>query len=55
MPGLIPNTPADIVQDLYLREIKAYKPTPAVSISVLEKMENFSNRHIRLKMRQPDP
>lgn len=31
MRRLIPNTPADIVQDLYLREIKAYKPAPAVS------------------------
>jgi hypothetical protein len=29
--GLIPNTPADLVQDIYLREIKAYKPTPTVS------------------------
>lgn len=28
---LIPNTPADLVQDLYIREIKAYKPAPAVS------------------------
>ncbi len=27
----LPNIPADIVQDLYLREIKAYKPVPVVS------------------------
>ena len=26
-----PNTPADIVQELYLRELKSYKPTPVVS------------------------
>lgn len=31
-PWLIPNPPADLVQDIYLREIKAYKPVPAVSI-----------------------
>lgn len=27
---LIPNTPADVVQELYLKELKAFKPTPAV-------------------------
>lgn len=27
---LIPTIPADFVQDLYLREIKAYKPAPTV-------------------------
>jgi len=31
VPPLIPNTPADLVQDLYLREVKAYKPIPTVS------------------------
>lgn len=28
----IPNPPADLVQDLYLREIKAYKPAVVVRI-----------------------
>ena len=27
---LIPSTPVDLVQDLYLREIKSYKPAPVV-------------------------
>ena len=29
---LIPNIPADIVQDLYLKELKAFKPTPTVRL-----------------------
>lgn len=32
---LIPNSPADLVQDLYLKEIKAYKPAPVVRLKPL--------------------
>ncbi len=30
---LIPNTPVDLVQDLYLKELKGYKPAPVVRYS----------------------
>lgn len=31
-PELIPNPPADLIQELYLREIKGYKPASVVRI-----------------------
>lgn len=40
----LPNIPADIVQDLYLREIKAYKP--AAVVSTLNSLRGQSERQV---------
>ncbi|KAK1216750.1 hypothetical protein PQX77_020637 [Marasmius sp. AFHP31] len=39
---LIPSTPADLVQDLYLREIKAYKPAPVAKDAHVGLVKQYS-------------